>query len=101
MIKVFQKRRCGTEMPVTRKQNENFDIVRGECLLIDVVENNKIGKILLHSVWTSGVDYLVREQTDSSNLVGKRFVREIGKEIHFNKVVFFVKFLEPRPDIRL
>ena len=46
-------------MTVTGEEYENLDIVRGQRLLIHIVENNKIGKILLHAVGASGIDYLV------------------------------------------
>lgn len=61
-------------MSVAREQYKYFNVVRGQSLLIHVVENNEIREVLLNSVRASGVDYLVREQTDTSDLVGKTFV---------------------------
>ena len=82
-------------MAVSRKEDEYLDIVGRECLLVHIVENDEIGEILLNSVGASCIDYLVGVKTDAPDLVGKTFVREIGKEVDLQEVEFGVKILKP------
>ena len=88
-------------MAVAGEENENVDIVRGQRLLIHVVENNEIRIILLYSVRASCVDYLVGVKADAPDLVGKTFVRKVCKEIHFRKIILFVKVLKPSLNVWL
>ena len=88
-------------MTVAGEENENLDIVRGQCLLIHIVENNEIGEILLYSVRASGIYYLIGVKAYTSDLVGKTFVRKVCEKIHFRKVEFGIKVFKPRLNIRL
>ena len=68
--------------------------------MIHIIENYKIGKILFDSVRTAGIDYLVREKTDTSYLVSETLVRKIREEVDLDKIIACVKLLEPALDVR-
>ncbi len=58
-------------MPVARKQNECFNVLRCQRFLVNIIEYDEIRVIFLHAVRRPRVDDLVGIGTDPPDLVRK------------------------------
>lgn len=69
--------------------------------MINIVKNNKIGKVLFYACGVARIDNTVGIRADTGNLVGKGFMGKVCKKRNLYQINFCVQFLEPPFDVWL
>ena len=99
---IFQKRSDRCEMSVSRKNNENIDVVAvGHCRLINMVKHNEVGKIFCHPVRAvARFDDIVRKSADLRHFFSQRLVlRKIAEKPYPADIERFFHIVYPFPDV--